>query len=234
MLKFSFGNSKMNKLASYLGLRKNSVATFDLPAGYTCPMANLCQTYSNRLTGKITDGQNSKFRCYAANLESAFPSVRKLRWYNFDLLKSTGFNVQGMTQLIEVSLPKGIKVIRIHSSGDYFNENYFNAWVNVAKNHPEIKFFGYTKVLTYVNADKSPNFNLIYSYGGKMDNQVKNEPVAYVVNTVSDGHALGLTVSCQENPSDDYDYITAGKSFALALHGIQPKRSRGLTAEQGI
>lgn len=230
-LKFSFGNSKMVKLASYLGVAKKQVSSFDIPAGHTCPAASLCLSMADKVTGKITDGKDAQFRCYAASSEAAFKNTRLLRWHNFDLLKSLENSIDGMVELIENSLPKNIRVVRVHSSGDFFHKNYFQAWVRVAKNHPEIHFFGYTKILNYVNADKSDNFRLVYSFGGKMDAKVSNEPVAYVVNTPADGQALGLPVSCLDNPVDDFDYVMAGKSFALSLHGTQPKKAHGLIAE---
>lgn len=223
-LKLSYGNSKLHKLAEYLGIGKKAVVSFDLPAGYTCPMANLCKSYANRETGKITDGKEMIFRCYAASGEAAFKNARLLRWHNFDLLKV--LDLDGMVALIEGSLTNGIKVIRIHSSGDFFSLDYFNAWVRVAKNHPDISFFGYTKVLPYVSAVKPDNFKLVYSYGGKLDNEVKNEPVAYVVNTVIDAINRGLKVACLDNPSDDFDFVMGGRTFALALHGTQPAKAK--------
>jgi len=222
-LKFSTGNSKINKLALYLGLAKKSVVSFDLPAGYTCPMADKCKAYANPITHKLVDGKKSVFRCYAASLEVAFTCSRNLRWHNYNLLKNK--SVAEMVMLIEKSMPNWIKVVRIHSSGDFFSLDYFKAWVIVAKNHPEINFFGYTKLLPYVNYAKSDNFHLVYSFGGKLDNMVTNEPVAYVVNTINDAVKQGLQVSCQSNPSDDYDYIMNNRSFALVLHGTQPAKS---------
>jgi hypothetical protein len=130
-----------------------------------------------------------------------------------------------MVAEIENSLPADVRVIRIHSSGDFFSKKYFDAWVTVASNHPEIVFFGYTKVLAYVTASKPENFLLVYSFGGKFDKQVKNEPVAYVVNSIQDANKKGIPVSCLDNPADDFDFVTAGKSFALVLHGIQPKKA---------
>lgn len=220
MLKLSFGNSKIKKLAVYLGLAKNQVASFDLPAGYTCPAARACRSYANRKTGKITDGKGAEFRCYAASSEAVFKSARDNRWHNFEALRVAGAD---MVSLILRSIPDTVKVLRIHSSGDFFTRAYFDAWVAVARALPDVKFFGYTKILPYVKADKPDNFTLVYSFGGTMDALVTDEPVAYVVNTVDDGIARGLPVSCQDNPVDDYDYVTAGKSFALALHGTQPK-----------
>lgn len=212
----------MIALASMLNLNKNQVVAFDLPAGYTCPMADKCKSYANRKTGKITDGKNMKFRCYASSGEARFSATRNAHWHNFEILR----NSDNMVSEIETSLPKNVKVIRIHSSGDFYSMDYFNAWVSVAKNHPEIQFFGYTKVLPLVNAPKPDNFKLVYSHGGKMDNMVKSEPVAYVVNTVADGVARGLPVACQVLPSDDFYHIMLGQTFALALHGTQPPKKK--------
>ena len=216
-LKFSFGNRKVKELGRVQGVKSCS---FDLPAGYTCPMADICQSFANKETGKITDGANCQFRCYAASLEAAFKPTRALHWYNFELLK--GKSKSEMVELIQSSLPPKVGIIRIHSSGDFFNEDYFNAWVEVTRNNPHIRFFAYTKVLNYVSADTPDNFKLVYSYGGKMDNELSSEPVAYVTRTLEQAIELGVPVSCEDNPVDDFDYIMAGKSFALMLHGTQP------------
>jgi len=224
MLKFSFGNSKIKLLANYLELPKKAVASFDLPAGYTCPAAYLCQSYANRETGKITDGKNIEFRCYAASSESAFPATRRLRWHNFDLLAKKSYNK--MLLEIENSLPVGLKVLRIHSSGDYFSRDYFMAWRMVAVTHPEIMFFGYSKILEYVRYsidNPLPNFRLVYSIGGKYDNILTdNIPSIRVVENKEIAYSLGLSVACDIHPADDYDYIINGQSFSIALHGTQP------------
>ena len=222
MLKLSYGNSKIKKLADYLGHTKKQVASFDLPAGYTCRAAFLCQSFANRDTGKITDGKNMKFRCYAASSESAFPATRRLRWHNFDILKNMSFDA--MVETIEASIPNEIKVLRIHSSGDYFTRDYFNAWLHVAKNNPNIMFFGYTKILEYAHYNMD-NFKIVYSIGGKYDNNLTTESSIRVVETIEQGHAMGLPVACDNHPADDYDYIVNGQSFAIALHGTQPAGS---------
>lgn len=224
MLKLSYHNSKIHKLSSLIGLKKSELASFDLPAGWSCPMADMCLSKADKITGKITDGKNSQFRCYAASLESAFTSTRKAHWHNFEILR--GKSTEQMVELILESIPSSVKVMRVHSSGDFFNRDYFNAWVAVARQLPNVVFFGYTKILPYVNADKSDNFRLVYSYGGKLDHLVTNEPVAYVVNTIADGLARGFDLACQIHPADDFNFIMSGKSFALALHGTQPAKNK--------
>lgn len=220
LLKFSSSNSKMNKLAKFKNLKGRQVVSFDLPAGYTCPMASLCLSKADRVTGKITDGKDAQFRCYASSLEAVFKPARAMHWHNFDLLRKS----DNMVELIENSLPADIKIVRIHSSGDFFNKKYFQAWVAVAVNHPEISFFAYTKILPYVSVELPKNFGLVYSMGGKLDNQITNEPRAYVVQTSLDAEKMGLPVSCLVNPVDDFDYVMSRQSFALVLHGIQPRK----------
>ena len=98
------------------------------------------------------------------------------------------------------------------------------AWVRVAEMHPEITFFGYTKIVEYVNAVKPNNFRLVYSFGGALDQLITNEPTCRVVKSVAE--ADSLSVACQINPADDYDYIMAGVSFAIVIHGVQPAKVR--------
>jgi hypothetical protein len=53
---------------------------------------------ADRKTGKLQDGPSQTFRCFAAGDESRYPNLRKLRWYNFDVLK--GKTQEGMVALI--------------------------------------------------------------------------------------------------------------------------------------
>lgn len=223
MLHFSHHNRKLNELADYLDIPKSHVVGFDLPAGHTCPMADICLSKADRVTGKITDGDNCEFRCYAASIEAFSPSARKNHWDNRDALE--GLTSDQMADLISDNIPARVEVVRIHASGDFYSKTYFEAWVKIAKMNPDIIFFGYTKVLQYVSADMPDNMSLVYSYGGKLDHVVTNEPVAYVVETVTDALARGVQPACVDNPSDDFDFIREGKSFALTIHGTQPAKS---------
>jgi len=223
-LHFATHNSKINKLAHSLGLKNNQVVAFDLPAGYTCPAADKCQSFSNRETGKVTDGDNCKFRCYAVSTECAFPSARRCHWRNYDALRNLTF--EQMVKLILSELPKEVKIIRIHSSGDYFAKRYFLAWVKVAELRPDIKFFGYTKILNYVNANKPDNYHLTYSFGGKLDSKVTCEPIAYVVKNIAEAIERNLHPACIDNPADDFEMIMSDRTFALCLHGTQPAKKK--------
>ena len=98
-LKFGRGNAKLDK----------TIITFSLPAGWSCPGAKLCMAKANRETGKLTDGSNQEFRCFAASAEAAFPGVRESRWHNMDLLK--GRTREQMYGLIMESLPADTSIV---------------------------------------------------------------------------------------------------------------------------
>ena len=137
-----------------------NVYEFNLPTGTTCPFALECKVVVDRLTGKfdVTKGQ---YRCYASSAER-FPAVRNHRWNNFEYVKNNNIPI----------IPKDCKAIRIHSSGDFFNQKYFDMWVQLAKDNPEIEMWAYTKSLKYwVNRinDIPNNLILTASYGGSLD-----------------------------------------------------------------
>jgi len=222
-LTFSRRNRKLNELALELGLRKSHVVAFDLPAGYTCPMASECLSKSDKITGKITDGKEMKFRCYAASTEATFAPVRKAHWKNFEAIRN--LSTDEIADLILSELPKNVKVVRIHSSGDFFSKRYFQAWVRVAFYRPDVTFFGYTKIIDYVKANKPDNFNLVYSFGGKQDNKLSDEPTCYVINNIEEAASKGVEIACYtSNSANDYKFIVSKKSFAIMLHGVQPAK----------
>ena len=59
-LAFGRGNAKL----------EGHIATFSMPAGWTCPMAFDCLARADKATGKITDGPDATFRCFAASAEA--------------------------------------------------------------------------------------------------------------------------------------------------------------------
>jgi hypothetical protein len=219
MLKFSKGNSKIKVLANWLGLSKSQVVSFDLPAGFSCPKADICKGFANKLTGKLT--RVGKIPCYAVKQENYLPSVRKFRWGNFTQLLAVKNDFHEMVKLINNSISDKILIVRVHSSGDYFCDNYFHAWLNVAMINPYVKFFGYTKVLKYATSKLPDNFKLVYSYGSKDDEEydtlevkpptcfINDGTVSYNVPTVCETHGKGF---------EDFFMIMEGKSFQINLH----------------
>jgi hypothetical protein len=151
------------------------------------------------------------------------PSVRKSRWNNFDLLK--GKTTQEIAALILESLPFEAKLVRVHVSGDFFNDAYFQAWMSVALERPQTVFYAYTKsIKTWIeNRALVPgNFKLTASFGGKDDQLISEHGLkrALVVFSVDQAEKLGLEID-----HDDSHAYGSERSFALLLHGTQPKGS---------
>jgi hypothetical protein len=230
MLKTTNTNTiKMNKLSFGVGNAKlkNDTAILSLPAGHTCKFANLCRSNANQETGKITDGPHTEFRCYAATSEALFKNVRKSRWGNYELLKSAGSVIE-TAALIERSIPRRdgkTKLVRFHQSGDFFTQNYFDAWLLVAKHNPGLIFYGYTKALPFwirrLNEIPS-NFKIVASRGGTHDNLITMFGLRSVKVVFSDEEANKLNLPIDHDDSHVWKEVG---DFAIVIHGTQPKNS---------
>lgn len=222
LLKFSKGNAKLGK----------HIYTFSIPSGHSCPNAFECLSKSDRASGKIKDGPNTRFRCFSASQEAVYGAVRRQRWHNFETLK--GLTSDQMANLILLSLPSKAKMVRIHVGGDFFSQAYFDAWLTVACMLPDVTFYGYTKSLPYwvSRLDAIPdNLILTASRGGRKDEMIKTYGLreAVVVFSVAEAKKLGLPID-----HDDSHAYTKGGSFALLIHGIQPSGSEAGKAKSKL
>jgi len=62
------------------------------------------------------------------------PYRAESRWHNYGLLR--GRNAEEMANLILASLSPLASYVRVHVSGDFFSQAYFDAWVEVARQRP--------------------------------------------------------------------------------------------------
>lgn len=129
------GNKKLQNTENVL------FGIFNLPAVKTCPFAT----------------EHCKASCYARKAERIYPSVLPCRENNFEESKKDTFVVDIISQIekkLESKKAQGKKVLfRIHESGDFYNREYTNKWVQIAKhfeNDERIVFLAYTKSLLYV------------------------------------------------------------------------------------
>lgn len=212
---FGFGNSKLS----------NFIATFSLPAGHTCRFAKDCHSWANKKTGRITDGEHSQFRCYAASEEAIYPSVRISRWRNYQMLKDAN-TAENQFCLIQESLPIGDVTIRVHVSGDFFSESYFLAWLNIAICNPNKIFYGYTKCLPFLVKHQKQipsNFRFTASKGGTRDDLINKHNLKYAEVVFSPQEAQQKKLKVDH---DDSLAVKGSRSFSLLLHGTQAATSK--------
>jgi len=145
------------------------------------------------------ENKSNAYRCYAASAER-FPAVRNSRWINFELSK------------IEIpELPKNCKAVRIHASGDFYSQEYFNKWVSYCKENKEVEFWAYTKSLNYWVKrikDIPNNLTLTASYGGKHDNLIKEYKLK---------NAIVINEYKEDKPIDYNDDLARTKNISFYL-----------------
>lgn len=233
MLKFSEANSKIKKLALRTTLKKyhqgshKNIFSLDLLSGHFCPYAKNClsKVVVNDGKRKVQDGKYTEFRCFSASQEALFGHVYEKRKNNSELLMSCT-SKQEMIDKIEESLPSKFGIMRLHVAGDFFNQTYFDAWLDIAKGRQQQLFYAYTKSLPFWIKrikDIPDNLRLTASRGGHKDNLIDKYglPEARVVLSKREARALKMIID-----HDDFHAANQrGKSFSLLIHGVQPKGS---------
>ena len=163
--------SKDRKVANLVtpnGKQASIANTFGLPAGknYSCPGAtSVCESI-----------------CYAGKLEKVFPTVKVNLLHNWELLRNA--DMQTMYTLLSEMIAEfktdcvkrnAPMQFRIHWDGDFFNQDYTNAWRLVIEEQPDIQFWAYTRVKSAALTLKDiANLSLYYS----TDSANKDEGIA--------------------------------------------------------
>lgn len=234
MLKFGKPNSKLTGLVkhlpeflAYLGeqVENPRLITFSKLSGHSCPFAKECLSKAVKDSDgfHIEDGPDTKFRCFSASQEILFPNLYYHRKHNTDAISSCS-STDEVVKLINNSLPK-FDAIRLHIGGDFSRQLEFDAWITIARENPGKLFYAYTKSLPFWvrRKDEVPkNFILTASYGGHKDELITREGLRYakVVNSKYDAKKLGLEIDHDDSLAAD---PRTQESFALLLHGTQPK-----------
>lgn len=152
--------SKDRKVANIVTPNGKSPAmanSFGLPAGlaFSCPGAT-------KTCEKI---------CYAGRLEKLYKDVKSTLVHNWNILKNS--DQSQMFELLndmiiefknECLKKKAPMLFRIHWDGDFFSDDYVEAWKLVILNHPDIKFWTYTRVgSAAIKLKGIPNLGLYFS-----------------------------------------------------------------------
>lgn len=183
----------MTLLRANSELRKHRIWNWTLPAWVitlpdgrrfnTCPHAGPCAQY-----------------CYARNGTYLFKNVRAAHMANLmrilddpnqwqddmvaELLtkkfRPTGIPRQlpegtdlSHDRFLQNWSEQGGAAVRIHDSGDFFDDQYLLRWVLIAERIPDVLFYAYTKEVEMLKRYQYPhNFRFIFSTGGTQDHLI--------------------------------------------------------------
>ena len=123
------------------------------------------------------------------------------------------------------------KYFRIHESGDFFSQKYFDAWLEYTKTHPDTIFYGFTTSLKFwVNRlnEMPSNFRLTASKGGKYDELIEKYNLRWstVVTNVEQAIEKRLKIDINDKLSSS----NSQEPFCILIHGGQKKGS-GMSAD---
>jgi hypothetical protein len=131
---FTRGNRKLPK----------TTLIWNLPADKTCPGA--------------TD-ECRKF-CYAKKAERIYPQVLPSRELKYKISLQEDFSTKIIFDLYS---KKNWNTVRIHESGDFYSQEYFDKWVRIAKQFTNKIFYAYTKSFHLDFSKRPDNFIMIAS-----------------------------------------------------------------------
>ena len=119
---FTKGNTKIHE----------SVLCFSLPPIKTCPNHEHCASC-----------------CYAAVPYRMYPST-KAKWdANYYTTQNTDQFVRLAISELTAAEAKGHEVTRIHVSGDFYSQEYVDAWHEVIEHMHNMMFYTYTKAMEH-------------------------------------------------------------------------------------
>ena len=185
--------------AGNLKLQK-SIGVFSLPRYYTCPgKTKLCSAY-----------------CYAESPEKMRGGVVYSRNKNYAWTQRPDF-VKVVSEMIH---NMKFDWFRIHESGDFYNQEYLDKWLEIVRNNPQTKFLAYTKNW-HLNFKNLPsNICIRYSCDISSEHLRDELPICYVGVKIPKQFFLcrkkckpGFCMACWDRSTDVY----------IPIHSISKK-----------
>lgn len=188
------GNSKTGTSGS----KAATVLVWNLPAVVTCPGASKwCLSH-----------------CYNGDdRPTTYPvSLWQANWHDYDQRRAQ-LKAQISAQLHAAVAPTAV---RIHSSGDFFSENYIRFWIDICLEFDEIAFWAYTR--SWVHAHLRPcleelralrNVQLFASH----DFSMPEPPADWRVSRVCAEQATPARLVCPEQTNQTPNCASCGYCF---------------------
>lgn len=194
-LKWSFGDRNTSNT------RK---AIFGIPAlrsksGFvTCPGAGACAAV-----------------CYARSGFYYMPAVQNAKEFN---LKQTRNLKSFVLKAVEDIRSFRVDVIRVHDAGDFYSQDYLNAWFEIARQVTDKTFYAYTKSLHLDFSARPRNFKVVRSEGGKWDHKIdKRTQHSRIFASKEAMEKAGYTDG--NNPNVPEPALTGLRKIGLVYHG---------------
>lgn len=191
---------------SKIGMNLIRTASFGLEALKTCPSAGACS-----------------IGCFALGGNYLFKSVKDAQERRLQASKQDNFIDIMCKELINLR----VGAVRVHDSGDYYDELYLDKWIEIARRNSSIIFYSYTKSIDFFKSDVNTwkktlpsNMVITFSYGGKHD---------HLINRETDKHALvfqSLEELLAHGYQDTSSYDDNAYSKDIKLVGLVAKKSR--------
>ena len=213
---WSSGNEKLNKTAKAWTKRFKTKARFvgfNIPrlksktGRRTCPYAGACADV-----------------CYADQGRMGMPMAINSRERNLDLILSMTMPKFRDAALEDLGRMRTTTHVRIHDSGDFYSRAYYQAWIEIAEQAPDLIFYAYTKSIPFLDWDLHPNnFRIVQSLGGRRDHEIdRYRPHSRIFPTQRERKSEGY---CDGNISD-LPAVLGQRRIGLVYHG-----TRNLTEE---
>jgi hypothetical protein len=143
-----------------------NILNWSLPSVLTCPGAGECLHF-----------------CYSKKASIQYPNARNSRLRNYHFTKDESF----VSTLSEYLNKRSEPIVRVHTDGDFYSQEYLNKWIEIAKASPNKRFYGYTKSFKLDFSALPSNMKVIQSYGSTYDDLIdSSKNTARVINDISE------------------------------------------------
>jgi hypothetical protein len=173
-------------------LAKDKIFTFGIPAGKYTVTERFVQLLGNQAheykPGDVIvtcpNAGACSVGCYAMQGFYVMPSVKRAQEERLAAIVSSCLDLKNgkraaFIDAIDAEIKRRkVTRLRIHDSGDFFNAQYTSMWLTIARNNPHVKFYAYTKMVSFFKARAAllpANFHVIYSEGGTQDKKINQE-----------------------------------------------------------
>lgn len=160
--------------------------------------------------------------CYANAGAYKFSNVAKAFQARFELTRKPAEFFKAMVSEVK---RKRAERVRVHDSGDFYNPEYLQLWLDIAHACPGVEFYAYTKSVSWVKAAQRAgqvpkNFTFVFSFGGREDALIDKakDRHAWVFSSTEAMLQAGYV---DTNETDDNAADPAIQRIGLVYHGTK-------------